>query len=132
MEEIKNSKINDVQTRVIQDLKSHLSIEYFQNPDFRDNESEYFENMKLEVYAVFGEELSKGYFSSLENIASLNSRLKNTSIIDVGGYNRICNCSTQDDWCVWGSDCFAGFCQQLNSGCGWWLEEPCNGVCASN
>lgn len=134
LEEIKNSIRNDNQTRIIEELKSQLSIEYFQNPTVRNSKMEYFEKMKLEAYIVFGKELSKGYFSTLEDIASLNSRLKDASIddIDIGGGDRICNCNTQDDWCVWGSSCFAGFCRQLNSGCGWWLEQPCNGVCVSN
>jgi hypothetical protein len=40
-----------------------------------------------------------------------------------------CTCNTDDDWCSWGYDCVGGNCNDTVDGCGWWGNDPCNGLC---
>lgn len=43
-----------------------------------------------------------------------------------------CGCNTSDDWCIGSASCFFWQCSTADAGCGWWLQEVCNGFCATN
>ncbi|XYI03667.1 bacteriocin fulvocin C-related protein [Sorangium sp. So ce1128] len=42
-----------------------------------------------------------------------------------------CTCNAGDDWCNWGHYCSnkAGDCSITPDGCGWWWDDPCDGLC---
>jgi hypothetical protein len=128
LSKIKSFNLNQGQKELLERLENHLSVSFF------DNTAEYtlnnidLQTLKSEVVESFGYEVSRFYFSSLQDLNSLSISQKNSPI---AGPNP-CNCNVADDWCPWGSGCFVGFCTQANSGCGWWLQEACIGKCVSN
>jgi hypothetical protein len=116
---------DDFKLGIIVDLKSKLNSSNFQDKF----DKKFYDKMKSKAIKAYGFDLSKKYFASLDPIDALTSKSKE-GLDDGGGGG--CGCNVADDWCVWGSSCFAGFCGQQNDGCGWWLEEPCIGTCVSN
>jgi hypothetical protein len=132
LNEVQKTTINNEQTIILNNLRNHLSINYFNNLEIRESKEQSFSLLKTRVVEQFGADLAKKYFTTLDEIGSSNVNKTDTGIVPPDGGDRQCTCNSSDDWCIYGSSCFAGFCLQTNSGCGWWLEGPCNGTCVSN
>lgn len=127
----KNNELNNSQKTFINELISTLRIEYFENnavlnnPNYYNN---YLKDMKIVASMLFTQEQMKSFFASIDSSYS-NTTSKSPSF--EGGESSICNCNSADDWCIWGSSCFVWSCER-HVGCGWWLQEVCNGLCVSN
>ena len=121
-----NLNLNDSQVNYVKELQSTLKIDYFKNESINDKEYlKYLSNMKKIGFSLFNSQEMATYFS---NINLEISKLPNGKTTPPDIY---CGCSTGDDWCVTG-DCYSLYCSGADAGCGWWLQQTCNGFCATN
>lgn len=128
---LKNSpNLNASQKEFVQELISTLKIEYFEenvlvnHPHYY---NVYLKEMKRIGNVLFTSDQMFLYFSKIEDVAA---RLPESGG-DGGGELKSCNCSSSDDWCVGSATCFVWSCER-HTGCGWWLKQECNGLCATN
>jgi hypothetical protein len=125
---LKNLKIqrniNEIQKKYIDELISTLNVKYFVNDNLTDRHYlSYLSKMKEIGYTIFTAEEMVNNFS---NISGKSKNYQNRPPMLI-----YCTCSTVDDWCITG-DCYSfGRCDDANAGCGWWLGEDCNGICAT-
>ena len=117
-----NKKLNNEQRAFIGEMKLTLDVKYLGSSGIKDKKYlDYLANMKIKGLKIFSKEQLVNYFSSLNYDDSLVNHTED-------GVH--CNCSSSDDWCITG-DCFYwGACSTADGGCGWWLQETCNGFCA--
>lgn len=117
-----NKTLNNEQRIFIDEVKLTLDIKYFGSSGINDKQyMDYLAMMKIKGLKIFSKEQLVNYFSSLNYDDSLVYQTED-------GVH--CNCNSSDDWCITG-DCFYwGACSTADGGCGWWLQETCNGFCA--
>lgn len=117
-----NKILSSEQKSFIDEVKSTLDVKYLGSSGIKDKKYlDYLANMKIKGLKIFSKEQMVNYFSSLNYDANIGNQTED-------GVH--CNCNSSDDWCITG-DCFYwGACSTADGGCGWWLQETCNGYCA--
>lgn len=117
-----NNRLSSEQKAFIDEVKSTLDVKYLGSSGIKDKKYlDYLANMKIKGLKIFSKEQMVNYFSSLNYDASIGNQTE----ADIH-----CNCNSSDDWCITGNCFYIGSCSSADGGCGWWLGEVCNGVCA--
>ncbi len=124
-------------------MYSSLKKEYFvpnSESTFSAYFNEYLPKMKEVGLKLFTMEQMNTYFSNFNSQTTYPHVVANIKadqvIFDDSILNREgvhCKCNVDDDWCNSG-ECFRWVCGEgdiKDIGCGWWLQEDCNGFCAT-
>lgn len=122
---LEKENLNEAQLDFVLNLKRELRPEYFESDLSETNVELYdrFQVFKKEAIKLFEKEELKSYFSNI-----------NVEVGDEeggGSGKRDCNCNKNASlFCPWTSTCEGISCNESSSGCGWFWQDPCNGVCA--
>lgn len=117
---VNSKKLNDSQIKYINELKKSLNSKYLEknaNLKYTNYYNNYLKEMKKIGFTLFSKEEMITYYTKI-----------NETDLVAGTH---CNCNTSDDWCITG-DCFYWHCSTGDAGCGWRLDQECNGLCAQS
>lgn len=125
---INEDNFNTSQRNFIVQIKNSLEVKYFYNTI--DDDGHYYYNTYLREMKLIGSTL----FTKSEMVScfsQISSRLLGGNEVGGDGGGAIhCRCATSDDWCITGN-CYSLYCNSADGGCGWWLQQTCNGFCAT-
>lgn len=124
--------LNFEQRNFIIRLKELATPQYFiKNTNHKSELKFNKDELKVDAISLFG--ISGAYYllASIvdEKQANLNFMSNNISSESISAPPNNCSCSKTDDWCSYPTTCIGNNCASTYQGCGWWLEENCNGTC---
>lgn len=123
---------NAEQRNFIGRIKELVTPQYFNNNTNGKSKSIFNkDDLKFEAISLFG--ISGAYYllASIldEKQSMINFSSNNISSESISAPPSNCSCSKTDDWCAYPATCIGNNCASTKQGCGWWLEQDCNGTC---
>lgn len=132
------SAFNEAQREFIITMYESLKPEYFaENANQSSYYKEFLPKMRVRALELFDQEQISRLFSNFDDKTTFpkvytTRNIEAVGSIGLGGGSGIhCGCNTGDDWCIGEAMCFFWSCDSADIGCGWWLQEDCNGFCAT-
>lgn len=122
-------RINVKQVSYLNQLAKSITKDNFFNTSKKDSYTKYLQNMKIKGHEIFSKNEMITYFLTLKNIDGIEK----TSDTTIAGAGSDCHCSTEDDWCNYNEKCTSKWCvsEDSDGGCGWFLQQRCEGECKS-